>query len=54
MPWADIEQHIEEWHKWVQAKCPVTGALRFRTVHTAGDPVQEPGSDASGAWRRVI
>ena len=43
VPWADTEQHVAEWDRWVHAKCPVTGALRFRTVRTAdGGTVQEP------------
>ena len=42
VPWADTEQHVAEWDRWVRAKCPITGALRSRTVQTAAGPVQEP------------
>ena len=42
VPWADTEQHVAEWDKWVQAQCPVTRALKFRTVPTPEGPVQEP------------
>ena len=41
-PWADIEQHVAEWDRWVTAKCPTTGRPLFRTVDTAAGPVQEP------------
>ena len=40
-PWADHEQHVPEWDKLVQAKCPVTGRLQWKTVQTANGPVQE-------------
>ena len=42
VPSADIEQHVPEWDRWVQAKCPITGARMFRTVQTEAGPVQEP------------
>ena len=42
VPWAGLEQHVAEWDRWVPAKCPITGALRYRTVQTADGPVAEP------------
>ena len=41
VPWADTEQVVPEWDEWVQARCSVTGAPRFRTVRGPEGPVQE-------------
>ena len=40
VPWADIEQHVAEWDRWVHAKCALTGRPVCRTVET----VQADGS----------
>ena len=53
VPWADIEQHVPEWDKWTQAKCPTTGALLFRTVRTAAGDVQEPVMEVKHAMLDV-
>ena len=52
VPWADTEQHVAEWDRWVRAKCPITGALRAGATgpapavvpgfQTAAGVVQEP------------
>ena len=42
VPWADTEQHVAEWDRWVRARCPISGALRTRTVQTANGAVEEP------------
>ena len=42
VPWADTEQHVAEWDRWVPAKCALTGARVTRTVQTAAGAVQEP------------
>ena len=42
LPWVDHEQHVPEWDKWVQARCPVTNVLRVRRVQRDGVEVAEP------------
>ena len=42
VPWADTEQHVAEWDRWVRARCAISGALRTRTVQTANGAVEEP------------
>ena len=40
---AETEQHVKEWDKLVQAKCPVSKRLQFTTDHTHPDgPRQVP------------
>ena len=40
--WAEPEQHVAEWDKWVQKKLVRTGALEFRTVNNPPGPRREP------------
>ena len=42
VPSAEVEQHVPEWDKWVQARCPVTNVLRVRRVQREGAEVVEP------------
>ena len=42
VPWADTEQHVAEWDKWVQARDPATKVLKTRSVWRDGVEVVEP------------